>query len=254
VQRYIDPSKVDDFKKPGWWASRNDSLKLGQEKQDYYDILHAAAEDGHLTKQDRNRLRQHYQERREKMELIQEINEGVGDRSFQEKRLGEIFEEEAAIENERKKQEVLLFQKYSRFLISTALSVSLLYCWFFTTIYFMFAPIIELSFDGGNTKEIVHWEDNKFAHFINNITFGLVTAVVVQEVSEENVEKSLYHRFQPIYKEYLTGLERKIRSEKNRSEARGKLRRAWLMLKKLPMKVVLFSAHYYTYSGLLLVS
>jgi hypothetical protein len=206
VQRYIDPTKLDEFKKPGWRASRNDRLKLAQEKQDYYDILQAAAEDGHLTKQDRNRLRQHYQDRREKMELIQEINEGVGDSSFQEKRLGEVFEEEAAIEKERKKQDNLLFQKCSRFLISTSLSVALLWCWGLTTVYFMFAPLLQSR----DTFDKVRWENNQFAHFLYNITFGLVTAVVVQEVSEENVEKSLFNRFQPIYKEYLDRLETKI--------------------------------------------
>jgi hypothetical protein len=44
--------------------------------------------------EDRYNMRQHYYGRREKLELIQEINEGVGDTSFQEKRLREILEKE----------------------------------------------------------------------------------------------------------------------------------------------------------------
>ena len=28
VQRYIDPSKLDDFKKPNWWQSKTDTLEL----------------------------------------------------------------------------------------------------------------------------------------------------------------------------------------------------------------------------------
>ena len=101
VQRYVDPSKPDEFKTPGWWASKNDSLKLSQENHDYFDILHQAVEAGSVTEEQRYQLRQHYKGRREKMELIQEINEGAGDSSFQEERLGKIFEEEAANDHEK---------------------------------------------------------------------------------------------------------------------------------------------------------
>eukprot|EP00985_Skeletonema_marinoi_P004600 scaffold1991_cov73-Skeletonema_marinoi.AAC.1 len=87
VQRYTNPTKPDKFNKPGWWASKNDHLKMSKEKHDYFDILHQAVEAGSVTEEQRYQLRQHYKGRREKMELIQEINEGAGDSSFQEKRL-----------------------------------------------------------------------------------------------------------------------------------------------------------------------
>jgi len=252
VQRYIDPSKLDEFKKPDWWASRNDSLKLAQEKQDYHDILQAAAEDGHLTEQDRSRLRQHYQERREKMELIQEINEGLGDRSFQEKRLGEIIEEEAAFDNEKKKQDDLFFQICYRFFISTLLACCLLWSWGGTTFFFMIGPYILISPIDKEDWKPIDYKGNDTALFINNITFGLVTAVVVQELGEENVEKRLYYRFQPIYKEYSDRLEKKILREKNRTQSRLKLRKAWLMLRKIPLNFIRFSAQYYTYTWILI--
>ncbi|KAK1743948.1 hypothetical protein QTG54_005545 [Skeletonema marinoi] len=110
VQRYTNPTKPDKFNNPGWWASKNDHLKLSKEKQDYVDILHQAVEAGSVTEEQRYQLRQHYKGRREKMELIQEINEGAGDSSFQEKRLGEIFEEEAANDHEKNTQDLLFFQ------------------------------------------------------------------------------------------------------------------------------------------------
>jgi hypothetical protein len=69
LQRY-EPGY--DFRKPGWWASKNDNLKLSQEKQDYYDMMQKAAESGEVTdKQMYHFLK--YMEKREKMSLIEEI-------------------------------------------------------------------------------------------------------------------------------------------------------------------------------------
>jgi len=243
VQRYIDPSKVDEFKKPGWRASRNDSLKLAREKQDYYDILQAAVEDGNLTAQDRNRLRQHYHKRREVMELIQEINQdqGVGDHSFQEKRLGEIFDGDVAFESENQKQDELFIQTSSRFFVTSVLSCALLWCWGITTGMFIYDDILGKRPDAAGTN------DEEYSIFVNNITFGLVTAVVVQELGEEHAENSLHNRFQPIYKGYLNRMENKIRFERNRSQAKHELGRAWRILRRIPFQLVLYTTRYYTY-------
>ena len=74
-------------------------LRLFLSSQSKDDILQQAVEEGNVTDEQRYHLRQHLNEEKKKMELIQEINYLGGeeiDRSFQEKRLGEIFEEEAA--------------------------------------------------------------------------------------------------------------------------------------------------------------
>jgi hypothetical protein len=50
---------------------------------------------------------------------------------------------------------------------------------------------------------------NNYSVFIHNITFGLVTAVVIQELGEELKKTSLYYRFLPIYEELLNRLKKK---------------------------------------------
>jgi len=193
VQRYVDPSKPDEFKTPGWWASKNDSLKLSQENHDYFDILHQAVEAGSVTEEQRYQLRQHYKGRREKMELIQEINEGAGDSSFQEERLGEIFEEEAANDHEKSALDLLFFQKYYQFFFSALIVYALLGFWCASTVFFMFKH--------SATCECKHFEGSETTEFIHNIVFGLVTAVVIQELGEDLKETSLYRRFLGTYRE-----------------------------------------------------
>ena len=192
VQRYTNPTKPDQFNKPGWWASKNDHLKLSKEKQDYVDILHQAVEAGNLTKTQRYQLSQHYDGRLEKMELIQEINEGAGDSSFQEKRLGEIFEEEAANDHEKNTQDLLFFQKYYQFFFSALIVYALLWCWFGTTIYFIvnvLSPkkvfddeaLSDLMLSGMNSTlstvildVLAEQNGSEKVLFIHNIVFGLV--------------------------------------------------------------------------------
>jgi hypothetical protein len=149
---------------------------MAKEKKQYVDMLQAAAEDGAVTEKDRYRLMQHFSGRREKMELIQEINEGVGDSSFQEQRLGELLEEEAANDSDKDTNRLLFFQKYCQFFFSALVVYVLLMCWVITTIYFMLA-----------SDDYRDWAltDNDYAVFIHNIAFGLVTAVVIQELGEE---------------------------------------------------------------------
>mmetsp|Transcript_11996 Transcript_11996/g.17903 ORF Transcript_11996/g.17903 Transcript_11996/m.17903 type:complete len:511 (+) Transcript_11996:99-1631(+) len=117
VQRYVDPSKPDDYEPPGLWESwlkpswwevpKKDNLKTSMEKKEYLDMIQVAAEDGFVTKENRYRLRAYYDGRREKMDLIEDINEGSGDKSFQENRLNQIFKDEA--EGDKKETSITLF-------------------------------------------------------------------------------------------------------------------------------------------------
>ena len=209
VQRYIDPSKLDDFKKPNWWQSKTDTLELSQERQDYYDMLQAVAEDGAVAEVDRYRLKEHYEgRRREKMDLILEIMEGSGDKSFQEKRLREIGWEEASSDGDKKAADLIFFQKYNQFFYSTLVAYVLLLCWVATTGIFISDVF---------TRDPILEHD--YGIFIHNITFGLTTAVVIAELGEEAKQTSVHSRFQEIYKEQLQ------RSKNNIFQAKLKLRK-----------------------------
>ena len=193
VGRYIDPNKLDDFKKPNFWESRYDELKASKERTDYLDMLQIAVEDGSISQEHRYRLRQHYNGRKEKMELIQEIGMGSGDTSYQEERLNEILQKEAESDKHEKAEYLLFIQNFCQFFFSALVVYVLLIIWVGTILYFM---IQVDDYDPGS-------EDNTYAIFIHNITFGLVTAVVIQELGEEMKETSLYSRFLPVYEERL---------------------------------------------------
>eukprot|EP00984_Skeletonema_dohrnii_P004398 scaffold1565_cov144-Skeletonema_dohrnii-CCMP3373.AAC.9 len=199
VQRYIDPNKLDEepgrFKsawKPSWWTKNDNSLKTSKEKKDYLDMLERAAEDGAVTEEVRYRIRQHFDGRREKMDLIQEINEGSGDKSFQEERLNQIFKDEA--EDQKGNEEASLFftKQYCQFVFSALVAYLILFIWVGTSIDFMVVTIKKLG------------KINEYAYtiFVNNISFGLVTAVVIQELGEgaQDNKSSLYNRFLATYK------------------------------------------------------
>eukprot|EP00984_Skeletonema_dohrnii_P034264 scaffold33512_cov113-Skeletonema_dohrnii-CCMP3373.AAC.5 len=199
VQRLVDPIKLEmpcwwkSWWKRGWWVSKFDSPKLDKEKHDYYNILHRAVEDGSLTEEQRYHLRQHYKGRREKMNLIQEIHDGAGDASFQEKRLTEICEEEAKKDKTRKSDYLEFMSTYFQFVFSALIVYALLFFWVGTTFVLMLTHPIS---DGEE-------DTDTYLVFVHNITFGLVTAVVIQELGEEKKKTSLYSRFLPVYNERL---------------------------------------------------
>ena len=136
VRRHTNPSKPDEFKKPGWLMKMNNGLKTPKEKKEYLDVLQEAAEDGVVNEKQQYYLRQHYEQRREKMELIQEINEGVGDTSFQEHRLQEILDSDSKQGLNDKTKKLLFNQKLYQYVFSAILvylfCIGL--CW--TTWYF----------------------------------------------------------------------------------------------------------------------
>jgi hypothetical protein len=239
VQRYIDPSTLDEFEKPGWWASKGDRLKQCKEKKEYYDMLEAAAEDGVVTEMDRCRLRQHFSGRREKIELIQEINEGVGGIRFQEKRLGEIIEEEAATDRREKARDVMFSQKFCQFYFCALIAYLLLWCWVGTGIHFVvvsegwndwYQQVYNMLYRSPTPTPVPTpspaatpkpTPPNDYMIFIHNITFGLVTAVVIQELGEEVKKTSVYHRFLPVYEKLLDRLKKKrFRAELERRSRR----------------------------------
>jgi len=139
-------------------------------------MLVAAAENGAVIEMDRNHLRQHFSGRREKMELIQEIDEGVGDSSFQEQRLSKIGGEEVNNYSEKKTQDLLFSQKYYQFFFSAILVYVLLWFWLGTIIYFMVV----------SDNEEGNYAENDYAVFIHNTTstsafviFVIIFTVVV---------------------------------------------------------------------------
>mmetsp|Transcript_19043 Transcript_19043/g.32450 ORF Transcript_19043/g.32450 Transcript_19043/m.32450 type:complete len:97 (+) Transcript_19043:1549-1839(+) len=54
---------------------------------------------------------------------------------------------------------------------------------------------------GGEPEKYDKHAGFEYVTFINNVLFGLVTAVVIQELGEEAAETSLYYRFLPTYRE-----------------------------------------------------
>ena len=182
-----------NFRMPFRWK---DSLKFSQERHDYCDMLQAAAESGQVTDKQRYHLRKYYKEKREKMCLIEEITsnhyEGLGESTEQEERLQELLDLDEKNADKKDKDDLLFGQKFCQFFFSAFLVLVLLASWFGTTVYFM----MEFSWEKESGK---HHEGFEYVTFINNVLFGLVTAVVIQELGEEASETSLYYRFLPTY-------------------------------------------------------
>ena len=229
VQRYVDPSKPDDYKppslweswlKPSWWEiPKKDNLKTSMEKKEYLDMIQAAAEDGFVTKENRHRLRAYYDVRREKMDLIEDIHEGSGDKSFQENRLNQIFKDEAESDKKEASFSLFFLREYCQFFFTALLAYFLLAFWVGTSIYFY----------------TVEDSENDYSIFIHNISFGLVvstnfyviylemmsttlilflcyfviiiikTAVVIQQLGDgaKDNKSSLYNRFLDTYKKRM---------------------------------------------------
>jgi len=210
VQRYIDPNRPEpgwsksSWKwKLGWWASSDDSLTLSREKKDFRDMLERAAEDGTVTEEVRYRLTKHYDERREKMDIIQEINEGTGDTPFLEERLNQIFKDEAEDQKGSTEESLFFAKEYCQFVFSALVAYIILFIWVILTIDFVVLTINTEDLSRDNIENAIVEADYKVG--VINISFGLVTAVVVQELSEgaNDNESSLYNRFLATYKKRL---------------------------------------------------
>lgn len=208
VQRYIDPNRPEQGRsksswRRGWWASSDDSLTMSREKKDFRDMLERAAETGTVTEEVRYRLTKHYDERREKMDLIQEINDGTGDTPFLEERLNQIFKDEAEDQKGNTEESLFFAKEYCQFVFSALVAYIILFIWVGLTIFFV---AFTIKTDPLNLNEIESKivKDDYMISIIN-ISFGLVTAVVVQELSEgaKDNETCLYNRFLATYKKRL---------------------------------------------------
>ena len=242
----------DNFRMPFRWRWKfwqPDSLKFPQERHDYYDMLQEAAESGDVTDVQRYHLRKYYKEKREKMSLIDEITsnhyDGLGDSTEQEKRLQELLDLDEQKADEKDEEKLLFKQKFFQFYFSASLVLTLLWFWLGTTIFFMMQFMKERkSLAEGNEFEEHPGFD--YVTFIHNVLFGLVSAVVIQELGEEATETSLYCRFLPTYRE-----QRKRRKESQilNLETRSPLHRCWgtvkQRLKTIIMWVILWSTRAY---------
>jgi hypothetical protein len=243
VQRY-EPG--DNFKKPSLLRSRKDKLTFSQEKKDYYEILQRAAEAGDVTGEQRYNLLQ-YMEKREKMSLIEEITshheEGLGENSLQESRLKELLQRDDKNADEKVKNDLLFYQHFFQFFFSALLVMVLLVCWTGTTVYLMTSHLIPVENGAGDGK-------NEYVTFIHNVVFGLITAVVIQELGEESKETSLYHRFLETYREQKRrSSEYLFQNELSLSGFRGRVMCYWYRVKEWGktsvMRVILWSTRLY---------
>jgi len=238
VQRY-EPG--DSFKMPTMLRFHRDRLTFSQEKQDYYEMLEKALEAGDVTAEQRYNLLQ-YMERREKMSLIEEItsqhDEGLGENSLQESRLKELLQRDEKNSEEKVKNDLLFYQHYCQFFFSALLVLVLLASWTGTTCYLMKD---HLEPDAG---------DIEYVMFVHNVVFGLVTAVVIQELGEEAKETSLYYRFVDTYRDHIRrSNEFRFQNDHSLSGWSGKVMRYWLRMiewgKTSVMAVVLWSTRLY---------
>ncbi len=210
VQRHIDLNKPDEelgwrksLWKLGWWASPDDSLTMSREKKDVHNMLERASEDGIVTDEVRYRLRQHFDGRREKMDLLQEINEGTGDTPFLEERLNQIFKVEAEDQKRNEEESLFFVKEYYHFVLSALVAYMILSIWTGLTIYFI---VFAIASDDWKRDRVENRDlGDDYQVDIINISFGLVTAVVVKELNEgaNDDESSLYNRFLATYKKRL---------------------------------------------------
>ena len=219
----------DSFRMLSWWKFwqkckfwQPDSLRFPQERYDYYDMIQKAVDSGDVSNEQRYHLRKYYEERREKMSLMEEITinhyEGLGDTSQQEERLHEMLREDDRRADEQNEEKLLFSQQFYQFYFSATLVLTLLYFWYGTTIWFMIQylresrAIANAMEDGRQLEESLspslsfspseERPGYEYVAFVHNVLFGLVSAVVIQELGEESTKKrGLYYRFLPTYRE-----------------------------------------------------
>ena len=158
IQRY---GSGDNFKKPSKWKTSNvGKLKLSQEEVDFDDMLQKAAEAGSVTEEQRYHLLQHIK-KREKIDLITEIvnerEEGTGETSQKEDKLGKMLQRDLEEDDEEGKEDLLFYQRFCQFFFSALLVLVLLGAWTMTTIYLMKehkAPTPTNSGDSGEDNDL----------------------------------------------------------------------------------------------------
>ena len=138
----------DNFRMLSWWKFWQtckcwgpDNLKFPLERHGYYDVLRKAADSGDVSNEHRYHLRKCYEEKREKMSLMEEIatnnHEGIGDTSQQEERLNELLQHDDSRADENSEENLLCSQNIDRFYLSGILVFTLIGLWIGTTVWFM---------------------------------------------------------------------------------------------------------------------
>mmetsp|Transcript_12943 Transcript_12943/g.26167 ORF Transcript_12943/g.26167 Transcript_12943/m.26167 type:complete len:994 (-) Transcript_12943:1104-4085(-) len=247
----------DNFRTPFWWKfKRHDRFMFSRESHDYYDMLQKAAESGYVTDVQRYHLMKYYKEDKEKMCLIEEItshhHDGLGDSAQQEKRLQEMLAKDEEKADEKDKGDLLFGQEFCQFFFSAFLVLVLLASWFGTTVYFMLQFLWEKEYlaKGGEPEKYDKHAGFEYVTFINNVLFGLVTAVVIQELGEEATETSLYYRFLPTYrKQRRRQKEYQILNRIATRDFKGRVMRYWgnivQFTKTYLMMIILWSTRLY---------
>eukprot|EP00577_Skeletonema_sp_RCC1716_P003307 CAMPEP_0113391290 /NCGR_PEP_ID=MMETSP0013_2-20120614/10630_1 /TAXON_ID=2843 ORGANISM="Skeletonema costatum, Strain 1716" /NCGR_SAMPLE_ID=MMETSP0013_2 /ASSEMBLY_ACC=CAM_ASM_000158 /LENGTH=1015 /DNA_ID=CAMNT_0000274521 /DNA_START=75 /DNA_END=3123 /DNA_ORIENTATION=- /assembly_acc=CAM_ASM_000158 len=247
----------DNFRTPFWWKfKRHDRFMFSRESHDYYDMLQKAAESGYVTDVQRYHLMKYYKEDKEKMCLIEEItshhHDGLGDSAQQEKRLQEMLAKDEEKADEKDKGDLLFGQEFCQFFFSAFLVLVLLASWFGTTVYFMLQFLWEKEYlaKGGEPEKYDKHAGFEYVTFINNVLFGLVTAVVIQELGEEASETSLYYRFLPTYrKQRRRQKEYQILNRIATRDFKGRVMRYWgnivQFTKTYLMMIILWSTRLY---------
>eukprot|EP00985_Skeletonema_marinoi_P002852 scaffold1171_cov144-Skeletonema_marinoi.AAC.7 len=222
----------DNFRTPFWWKfKRHDRFMFSRESHDYYDMLQKAAESGYVTDVQRYHLMKYYKEDKEKMCLIEEItshhHDGLGDSTQQEKRLQEMLAKDEEKADEKDKGDLLF-------------------------VYFMLQFLWEKEYlaKGGEPEKYDKHAGFEYVTFINNVLFGLVTAVVIQELGEEASETSLYYRFLPTYrKQRRRQKEYQILNRIATRDFKGRMMRYWgnmvQFTKTYLMMIILWSTRLY---------
>jgi len=245
----------DNFRTPFWWKfKKHDRFMFSRESHDYYDMLQKAAESGYVTDVQRYHLMKYYNEDKEKMTLIEEItshhHDGLGDSAQQEKRLQEMLAKDEEKADEKDKGDLLFGQEFCQFFFSAFLVLVLLASWFGTTVYFMMEFLKKRNYTLKDYEEQHKHPGFEYVTFINNVLFGLVTAVVIQELGEEASETSLYYRFLPTYrKQRRRQKEYQILNRIATRDFRGRVMRYWgnivQFTKTYLMMIILWSTRLY---------
>jgi len=242
LQRYVSGNS---FRPSPWKFWQHDSLKSSQERHDYYDIIQRAAESGDVTEAQSFHLL-NYMEKREKRSVLEEITsqhaEGFGDSTLEEDRLRELLNRDDQRADEKEKSDLFFGQQFCQFFFSAFLVLVLLTSWMGTTGYFMMESLREKKVPDGEPGFKPH-PGFDYMTFIHNILFGLVSAVVIQELGEEAKETSLYCRILPTYRE------QRRREKEYRILTRGNVVRCWSrtvqLFKTFLMWIILWSTRFY---------
>lgn len=253
VQRY---DAGEDYKKPGEWAKSRDILKLSKEMKNFREHIDEVAESGKMTPGQRYHL-QKYFEKKPLMDLVRTIKaneeEGVGD-IVEEEKLIDLLTRETETEGEDTQSELMDRKKLYKFLFGAGLVYILASIWVYTTVHFMVTTLnLKCSNTGEGNLEKCEEIFGGYACFVHNITFGLITAVVIQQLGESSdSETNLYSKFLPIYQIQVKRLkEHKYEHHLITGNQKWKFsnisRRLSLWKNTVAMWVILRSARFYVF-------